>query len=289
MLQEEPQARSFQSQGLTLNYWDWGNPGAPLLALVHGSRDHARAWDWTARALRAQYHVVAPDLRGHGDSGWSPDGAYMTPYYVMDFVNLIDNLVADEVTLIGHSFGGAVTMRYAALFPGHVKKLAIVDGMGPAPHVRAKWERDGGPLARTREWIGTRLDAAERPQKLFFSIEEGAQRLRREQKRLSEEQALHLAKHGLRPEGEGYIWKYDPMMMAFLIEDFALETDEVRAAVTAPVLLFWGPESWTTHPDEDGRAAQLRDHRVIKYDEAGHWLHHDRFDDFIAELKAFLV
>ena len=67
----QPVSRVFTSQGLDLHYLDWGNDGAPLLLLLHGSRDHARSWDWTARALRHQWHVIAPDLRGHGTESWS--------------------------------------------------------------------------------------------------------------------------------------------------------------------------------------------------------------------------
>lgn len=275
------------SQGLTLNYLDWGNEGAPWLFLVHGNGDHARSWDWTARALRHDFHVVALDLRGHGDSQWSPDGAYSTAYHLLDLINLIEALKAEDVTIVAHSFGGALGVRYAALYPERVRKLAIVDGLGPAPHYAAQWLKDG-MLNRTRVWIDKRRDLAQRPLKRFNSIEEAAARLQKDNKRLPDAFARHLALYGVRRDGEAYVWKRDPLVSAFTPEDFLLENDETRAQVAAPVLLFYGPESWTTHPDEDGRARCLRDHRTIVFEETGHWLHHDRFEDFIAELKAFL-
>src|SRR5215475_1558263 len=71
-----PTTHSFISQRLRLRYVDWGNPDAPPLILLHGGRDHSRSWDWTAQELRAKWHVIAPDLRGHGDSDWSADGDY---------------------------------------------------------------------------------------------------------------------------------------------------------------------------------------------------------------------
>ena len=68
----EPAASGFTTQGLKLNYVEWGAPDAPLLLLLHGVRDHARSWDWTARRLVGEgWRVVALDLRGHGDSDWS--------------------------------------------------------------------------------------------------------------------------------------------------------------------------------------------------------------------------
>jgi pimeloyl-ACP methyl ester carboxylesterase len=288
----EPVARTLISQGLQLRYLDWGNEGAPLLFLIHGNGDHARSWDWTARALRGDYHVIAPDLRGHGDSAWSSDGAYMTPYFLLDFVNLVDGLGADmtpeSITLIGHSFGGVLATRFAALYPGRVRKLVLVDGLGPAPSFTGRWAEEGS-IARARVWIAARREAAKRQPKRFANLEEAAQRLRKEQTRLTDERALHLARHGLRADGDALVWKRDPLVSVYASdEDFALENDNVRADVAAPTLLFWGPESWTTHPDEDGRAKAIRDHKTIVFQDAGHWLHHDQFEAFMAELRAFL-
>ena len=72
----QPTSHYFISQRLRLHYVDWGNPTAPPLLLLHGGRDHCRNWDWVAQRLRDRWHVVAPDLRGHGDGAWSPDGDY---------------------------------------------------------------------------------------------------------------------------------------------------------------------------------------------------------------------
>src|SRR3546814_19606951 len=102
---------------MRLHYLDWGNSAAPTLILVHGGFDHARSWDWTARALAKDYHVVAPDLRGHGDSAWSAEGSYMIANCVYDLAQLIEQLGREPVILVGHSLGGSVALRYAGLFP----------------------------------------------------------------------------------------------------------------------------------------------------------------------------
>src|ERR1700754_4896984 len=99
----EPVSCHFMSQGLKLHYLDWGNPDKPLLILVHGARDHARSWDWTARALRDDWHVIALDLRGHGDSAWSPDGSYSMPFYVSDLAQLIHQSSDGPVSIVAHS------------------------------------------------------------------------------------------------------------------------------------------------------------------------------------------
>src|SRR5690606_17039089 len=83
-----PQSRFFHSRGLRLHYLDWGNAGAPVLILVHGGLEHARVWDQLARQLSADWQVVVPDLRGHGDSDWSSGGAYAIADMVPDLAAL---------------------------------------------------------------------------------------------------------------------------------------------------------------------------------------------------------
>ena len=61
-----PASHSYFSQRLKLHYADWGNEGKPPLILLHGGRDHCRNWDWTAQALRDDWHIICPDVRGHG-------------------------------------------------------------------------------------------------------------------------------------------------------------------------------------------------------------------------------
>jgi len=68
---DAPEARTYVSQGLRLHYTDWGNESAPPLILVHGGLDQSRNWDAMARALRPRFHIVAPDLRGHGRDKFS--------------------------------------------------------------------------------------------------------------------------------------------------------------------------------------------------------------------------
>jgi len=285
---DQPIACSWASQSLTLNYWDWGNDSAPPLLLLHGSGDHARSWDWTARALREDWRVIAPDFRGHGDSQWSPDGAYLTSYHVIDIANLIDALGADKITLIAHSYGGAVALRYAALFSERVTKIVNVDGMGPSPHHIELW-RGEGAVERNRQWIARRHELRARPPRCLASIEEGAARMRQQSARLSEAGAYHLALHGLRRDGAGYVWKRDPLGNIFSVEDFALEDPSIWTHVAAPTLLLYGPEdNVRTDPAEDGRAQHLRDWRSVRFEDAGHWLHHDQFDKFIAAVREFL-
>jgi pimeloyl-ACP methyl ester carboxylesterase len=283
-----PAARTHVSQGLTLHYLDWGDAGAPLVILMHGSRDLARSWDWTAAALvDAGYRVVAPDLRGHGDSAWSPDRAYLSSYYLLDLANLADLLGAERFDLVGHSFGGNISARYAATFPERVKTLTLVDGIGPNPDYYRQWDA-AGSVVRTREWVERWRAAAAKPAPRFATIEDATARMAKGNPHLTPDQALHLARHNLRPHEGGWTWKTDPFVQVYPPEDMTAETQAVWSAIACPTLLFWGPKSFTTNPETDGRAPHFRRHRTVIYEDAGHSLHHERIGDFNGELLGFL-
>ena len=282
----EPASRTHVSQGLKLNYLDWGNEGAPLLLLVHGMRDHAHSWDWVARALRHDWHIVAPDLRGHGDSQWSADGAYLMPFHVFDIADLIETLGPEQLAIVGHSFGGNVCARYAAIFPMRVSKLVLVDSLGPSEKVLAGWAER--PVERTREWIQKRRDILARNPRRFATLDEAVTRMAAANRHLSQAQAHHLALHGVHLGSDGYAWKYDPVIGTFLPEDFSVDAAAFWREIRAPTLLCWGTESWTNNPETDGRAASFRNHRTVVFNKAGHWLHHDQLTNFLAELGEFL-
>ncbi len=72
----EPEDCFYDSHGLRLHYADWGNQAAPPLILIHGGLDHCRTWDAVARELQPHFHIMAPDLRGHGDSEWAKGSSY---------------------------------------------------------------------------------------------------------------------------------------------------------------------------------------------------------------------
>ena len=105
---DAPEARTYRSQGLRLHFTDWGNPSAPPLILIHGSLDHSRSWDQLAQALRTKFHVIAPDLRGHGDSDWATGSSYSQADHVYDLTCLVKSEGFEKVTIVGHSMGGKV-------------------------------------------------------------------------------------------------------------------------------------------------------------------------------------
>ncbi|WP_374588265.1 alpha/beta fold hydrolase [Novosphingobium sp.] len=284
-----PTANSFISQRLRLHYVDWGNPDAPPLILQHGGRDHCRSWDWVAEELAKDWHVIAPDLRGHGDSAWAPDGNYEINAFVYDFAQLVHTLGHDQVTIVAHSLGGNVATRFTGLYPEKVRKFVNIEGLGPSPKTRAEREA-AGYANRFRGWIEKRRAAAGRIPRRYPTIEAAYARMKEENAFLTDEQARHLTIHGASRNEDGtWSWKFDPYLNVWPFEDTPQElTEELWRAITCPMLLLYGENSWASNPELDGRMKNFRDARVIEFENAGHWLHHDQFDRFMAEIRAFL-
>jgi pimeloyl-ACP methyl ester carboxylesterase len=284
-----PTSHSFVSQRLRLRYVDWGNAEAPPLILLHGGRDHSRSWDWTAQALRDTWHVIAPDLRGHGDSDWSPDGDYSGVANLYDFAQLVHQLKLAPVTIVAHSYGGNIALRYAGVYPENVRKIVAVEGLGPSPKMRA--ERAAIPPAkRLRDWIEAKRNAAGRMPHRYATLDEAYARMKDANHHLSDEQARHLTIHGVSQNEDGtYSWKFDPYMRVFGPVDMPeSDVETLWGAITCPALLMYGADSWASNPEKDGRIKAFKSARVIVFEKAGHWLHHDQFERFVTELKAFL-
>lgn len=284
-----PSSNSFMSQRLRLHYADWGNPDAPPLILQHGGRDHCRSWDWVAPEFCKDWHVIAPDLRGHGDSAWSPDGNYTMDAFVYDFAQLVHTLGHDQVTIVAHSLGGNIATRFAGLYPDKVRRLVNIEGLGPSPEIRQEVEAKG-VANRLREWIETKRAAAGRLPKRYPTLEAAFTRMKAENSFLSDEQARHLTIHGANRNEDGtWSWKFDNYLNVWPVSDITYASQiELWEAITCPVLLLYGTDSFASNPERDGRARHFPTGRVIEYAKAGHWLHHDQFDRFVADVKAFV-
>ena len=114
--------------------------------------------------------------------------------------------------------------------------------------------------------------------------------MKEENEFLTDEQARHLTVHAvIRNEDGTYSWKFDNYMRVWPPGDMSeSQLEQLWAAISCPTLLCYGEDSWASNPEEDGRARHFRDARVVRFAKAGHWLHHDRFDRFMAELRDFL-
>ena len=284
-----PTSQSFISQRLRLNYVDWGNPGAPPRILLHGGRDHCRNWDWVAEDLRRDYHIIAPDLRGHGDSAWSTSGDYSMSAFVYDLAQLIHQQHLAPCRIVAHSLGGSISLRYAGVFPENVLKLVAIEGLGPSAAQLAE-RAVRGPGERMRSWVAENRKLAARIPRRYATLEDAFHRMQTENSHLTEEQARYLTLHGAMQNEDGtYSWKFDNYVRSFTPADFTgEEMQQLWGAISCPILFVNGKESWASNPQTDGRMQYFQDARVVEFEQAGHWVHHDRLDAFVETVRAFL-
>ncbi len=285
-----PASRTYVSQRLRLHYVDWGNPEAPPLLLLHGGRDHCRNWDWIAQALCDKWHVIAPDLRGHGDSAHSPDGRYTMEVFVYDLAQLIHQQGLAPLNIVAHSLGGNIALRYTGLYPENVRRLVAIEGLGPSPRQLAK-QAAIPAFEKMRTWIDEQRAMSSRQPRRYACVEEAFERMMQENPHLSPERARHLTVHGMSQNEDGsYSWKFDNYVRVFPPVDLPqAELEQLWQRITCPTLLVYGKQSWASNPAEDGRARHFRNAQVSLYDNAGHWVHHDRHDDFVTEIEQFLA
>jgi pimeloyl-ACP methyl ester carboxylesterase len=193
------------------------------------------------------------------------------------------------VTIVAHSLGGMIALRYAGIYPENVSKLVAIEGLGVSPRRLA--ERAKRSIAeRMQSWISEQRALAGRLPRRYASIEDALGRMQEANRHLSPEQARHLTVHGVNQNEDGtYSWKFDNYVRAE--PPYGMTTADKQALwqrIACPALLVYGKESWAFNPLDDGRIRHFRNARVVSIENAGHWVHHDRLATFLDLVEKFL-
>jgi len=284
-MDNSPTSHKYISQRLRLHYSEWGDADAPVLLLLHGLHDHSRTWDRVAQEFAINCRVIAPDLRGHGDSDWVLGSGYDYLDYLYDVHQLIRQLGIGRVVLVGHSLGGAIAAQFAAVYPEHVERLVLIEALGI-------WE-EGDTSAvhmRVRQWIESTHALAARHPRRYATMAQALARMRQANPNLSDEQSDHLTRHGVLQNEDGtYSWKYDNYTYNFAPGGFS--RDDLTALwqrIQCPVLIINANDGLPFRIGHDDTLMFLADARVHVLSPAGHWVYHDRPDETVALIRKFL-
>lgn len=265
-------------RGRRVHVRHWGDASAPLLVMLHGWGDVSASWQFIVDALARDWHVIAPDWRGFGQSQWNRD-AYWFPDYIADLDLLLEQVSPTHpVRLVAHSLGGNVACLYAGIRPERVAGLVNLEGTGLPRH-----DAEEAP-SRYAKWLD-QVRAGMSPFRSYADVAAFADRLRKENPRLSDAKALFLARHMGEDDGAGGIrlaadpghrW-VNPVL--YRIE----EAMAIWRCVTAPMLWVAGRDSFLFREffaldseDYRSRLACFRDVREVVLEESGHNLHHDQ-------------
>jgi pimeloyl-ACP methyl ester carboxylesterase len=193
---QTPQDRFVTVNGVRIHYLDWGNETKPPMILLHGIGRVAHTFDHLAPHFSKDYHVMAVDMRGHGDSGWSNEGAYLVEDYVKDIESMAAQLGLRNIVIWGNSTGGRVAQVFAGMHPELVAAVLSED-VGPE---RPREIADSGTNRMRQE-----------DERGWASEEELLAQLKTSNPRTNPEVLTAYVKYGSKRRADGrVIWKRDP-------------------------------------------------------------------------------
>jgi len=267
-----PADRFVTVNGLRLHYLDWGNASKPPLVMVHGIGRVAHTFDHIAPAFTADYHVLAVDMRGHGDSAWDPAANYLVEDHVKDFEGFVAALTLRGLTLWGNSTGGRVVQVYAGLHADNVRAL-IVEDVGPE---RPKTISDG--FAR----------GVERDAKGWASEDELLAQLKRENQGTAEDQLRTYAHYASKRDASGrVVWKRDPNLAKGFVET---ELWQYVRRITSPTIYVIGGRSTIVPADTQAELKRVIPAvQIVTMPGLGHYPSQEQPEAFTRIAKAFLA
>lgn len=175
------------------HFLEWGDPGHPPVLLLHGGNQSAHSWDLVSLALAGEFHVLALDQRGHGDSEWSRGAHYGLDEMVQDAAAFIAAAGLERPVVVGHSMGGMVALALAHRQPRTLAGLVVVD-VGPEVSERG--------TRMIRDFVGRNVE--------FDDLEEFLDRVERYDPYRSREHIERTVKYNLLRRADGrYVSKSD--------------------------------------------------------------------------------
>ncbi len=158
----ELQTSTLKLRGLNTRITQWGDANKPMLVLLHGWMDCGGSFQFIAPQLAERFHVIAPDLRGFGDTDHAP--GYWFPDYIADLEALLNEVAPNRpIDLAGHSMGGNIALMYAGISPHRVKRVLSLESAGLLP------TQPQDTPDRYRRWMMEVL--SEQPARLYPSRE----------------------------------------------------------------------------------------------------------------------
>ena len=272
-----PEQHRVTVNGLGFRYLDWGTKGLRPILFLHGGALTAHTWDLCCLALRDDYHCMALDQRGHGDSDWAPDVDYSISAQREDIKGFAKAAELDQFVLVGMSMGAINGLAYAIAYPETLSALVLIDA---GPNVRRPGSR------RIRDFV----NGGAEPETLEAIIERAMSFNPRRDPLVLRRSLMH----NLRQQSDGtWIWKYDRRRFQQMGGDqHAAERRGLAdglARVTCPTLVVRGGESDVFHDEDAERlAAGLPDGRRVTIPKAGHTVQGDNPKDLAAALRDFL-
>ena len=269
---ESPVDKFITVNGLQIHYLDWGNAGKQPLILLHGIARVAHAFDHVAPHFTQDYHVIAVDMRGHGDSDWHPQGAYLVEDYTSDIEALIEQLGLRNLVLWGASTGGRVVQMIAGRHPEWVSSV-IVEDVGPERPVAIS-NRRGDRMAREANGWAT--------------LDEMLAQIKTENPRTPEPVLRNLVQHGSKVRADGRrVWKRDPAILkGFIPTELWTTVRKIKAPI---IYVLGGLSTIVPLQTQQELKTALSQAQIVTMPGLGHYPSDEKPEDFLMIADRFLV
>ncbi len=273
-LAHKPEVLHVEVESCPIHYLRWGETDKPGIVLVHGGAAHAHWWSFIAPLLASQYHVVALDLSGHGDSGRRKE--YRREVWSDEVMAVSRHAgIVGAPLLVGHSMGGIVCISAAARFGDRLAGAIIVD----SPVRRPDPESEEGTRGR-----------AFRNPKTYGDFETAVAKFRLIPPQPCDNDWIveHVARHSIHRTEAGWTWKFDPVVFRRASPE---SIQENLAQVHCRVALIRGELSFLVTPDVADYMYELLDRNapVVEIPQAHHHLLLDQPLAFVSALRAILA
>jgi lipase len=252
---------------MRLHVYEWGDPSAPPLVCLHGVTSHGGRFVGLAERLSGQHRVIAPDLRGHGYSGYEPP--WSIDAHLEDLLETID---AEQAVWLGHSYGGRLVAELAAREPDRVERVILLDpALQVLPHVafdQAENERKDASYVSVDEAVAVRYDTG-RVLLADRAVVEAAD-------------GIHMERG---PDGR-LRYRYCKSAVVSAWSDMSTPPPDPARVATLIVL---GEQSWLMLDEQvDAYVAALGELVEVVKVPGGHTVYWDAFDETVAALETFL-
>ncbi len=269
---QQPADRFATVNGLRIHYLEWGTPGSQPLILLHGIARVAHTFDHHAPHFSRDYHVIAVDMRGHGDSEWDPRGAYLVEDYYRDVEALAEQLGLRDIVLWGNSTGGRVAQVFAGSHPERVAAV-VVEDVGPERPPAISDRRAKRMAVEENGWAST---------------DELLAKVRSDYPRTSEALTKAFVEQGSKLRADGrVVWKRDPA-----INNGFVPTEIWRyvRAIKAPIVYILGGASTIVPAETQAELKRvLPQVQIVTLPGLGHYPGDESPAEFLAVVDRFLA
>jgi esterase len=252
---------------MKLNFREFG-AGRPLV-ILHGLFGSSDNWAAIAPKLAGQFHIFALDLRNHGQSPHSDELTY--PMMARDVVEFLDGQGLERVAVLGHSMGGKTTMQLALDFPERVKRLIVAD-IAPRAYALEYEAYFRGMLALDLKKFKSRLQMEEVLAPAVPNLV-----IRR----------FLLKNLGHNPDGS-YFWKINLVGIHKNYPHICEAISSGKSYDKPALFLSGGKSNYVSEADRPSILKLFPNARFEIIPQAGHWMHADAPEEFVAKVSQFL-